>query len=187
MTRSTWSRWSPRRSSCVAPGSTATSDAARSTTSGPPRSTSAPTRSSTTASAARSPGDPFDFVMQTEGLDFKGALESLADRFGVTLADRGGGSGAAAARARRERLYALLTRAATFYARYLWDAREAAPARELPERAGLHRADAARVPGRVRADRLGSARARIPQGRLHRRGAARGRRSRSAGSSAPTS
>ena len=28
-------------------------------------------------------GDPFDFVMETEGLDFKGAIETLADRFGV--------------------------------------------------------------------------------------------------------
>ena len=30
-------------------------------------------------------GDPFSFVMETEGLDFKAALESLADRFGVKL------------------------------------------------------------------------------------------------------
>ena len=30
-------------------------------------------------------GDAFSFVMQTEGLDFKQAIESLADRFGVTL------------------------------------------------------------------------------------------------------
>ncbi|MGB0097284.1 MAG: CHC2 zinc finger domain-containing protein, partial [Solirubrobacteraceae bacterium] len=30
-------------------------------------------------------GDPFAFVMETEGLDFKQALESLADRFGVKL------------------------------------------------------------------------------------------------------
>ena len=37
-------------------------------------------------------GDPFDFVMQSEGLDFKQALESLADRFGVDAADRGGGA-----------------------------------------------------------------------------------------------
>ena len=75
-------------------------------------------------------GDPFDFVMQIEGLDFKGALESLADRFGVTLATEEEDPAAAAARARRERLYSLLTRAATFYARYLWAAQEAAPARD---------------------------------------------------------
>ena len=49
------------------------------------RSTCAPTRSTTTASAARSRATRSTFVMQTEGLDFKGALESLADRFGVKL------------------------------------------------------------------------------------------------------
>ncbi|MGO9900517.1 MAG: DNA primase [Solirubrobacteraceae bacterium] len=75
-------------------------------------------------------GDPFDFVMQTEGLDFKGALESLADRFGVTLQTEEEDPEAAAARARRERLYSLLARATTFYTRYLWDAREAQSARE---------------------------------------------------------
>jgi DNA primase len=75
-------------------------------------------------------GDPFDFVMQAEGLDFKGALESLADRFGVTLQTEEESPEAAALRERRERLYSLLTRATTYYARYLWEAREAAPARE---------------------------------------------------------
>src|SRR5438270_4843960 len=56
-------------------------------------------------------GDPFDFVMQTEGLDFKGALQALADRFGVPLQSEDEDPAAAAARARRERLYSLLTRA----------------------------------------------------------------------------
>jgi DNA primase len=74
-------------------------------------------------------GDPFDFVMQTEGLDFKDALEALADRFGVTLQTEEEDPAAAAARARRERLYKLLTRAATYYARYLWAAGEAGSAR----------------------------------------------------------
>ncbi|HET9103283.1 MAG TPA: DNA primase [Solirubrobacteraceae bacterium] len=75
-------------------------------------------------------GDPFDFVMQTEGLDFKAAMESLADRFGVALETEDEDPGAAARRQQRERLHALLGRAATFYARYLWEAREAEPARE---------------------------------------------------------
>ncbi|HET9720284.1 MAG TPA: DNA primase [Solirubrobacteraceae bacterium] len=75
-------------------------------------------------------GDPFDFVMHTEGLDFKGALESLADRFGVTLQTEEEDPAAAAARERRERLYSLLSRAATYYSRYLWEAREATAARE---------------------------------------------------------
>jgi DNA primase len=75
-------------------------------------------------------GDPFDFVMQTEGLDFKGALESLADRFGVKLETEEESPEAAATRARRERLYSLLSRVTTYYERYLWEAGEAAPARE---------------------------------------------------------
>ncbi len=75
-------------------------------------------------------GDPFDFVMHTEGLDFKGALEFLADRFGVRLQTVEEDPAAAAARQRRERLYSLLARAATYYSRYLWEAREAASARD---------------------------------------------------------
>jgi DNA primase len=75
-------------------------------------------------------GDPFDFVMQTEGLDFKGALESLADRFGVKLETEEESPEAAAARARRERLYALLARVTTYYERYLWESKEAVIARD---------------------------------------------------------
>jgi DNA primase len=75
-------------------------------------------------------GDPFTFVMETEGLDFKTALESLADRFGVALETEDEDPEAASRRQRRERLYSLLGRAAAYYARYLWESTEAAPARE---------------------------------------------------------
>jgi DNA primase len=85
-------------------------------------------------------GDPFDFVMQTEGLDFKGALESLADRFGVKLETEEESPEAAAQRARRERLYSLLARVSTYYERYLWEAGEAAPAREYLLARGLEQA-----------------------------------------------
>ena len=74
-------------------------------------------------------GDPFKFVMETEGLDFKGALESLANRFGVQLETEAEDPAAAARRQRRERCYALLGRTATYYSRYLWEAREAETAR----------------------------------------------------------
>jgi DNA primase len=74
-------------------------------------------------------GDPFDFVMQTEGLDFKRAMESLADRFGVPLETEDEDPGAAARRERRQRLHSLLDRTATYYSRYLWEAREADDAR----------------------------------------------------------
>ena len=74
-------------------------------------------------------GDPFDFVMETEGLDFTGALEALAGRFGVQLEAEGEDPAAAQRRQRRERLQSLLGRATGYYARYLWEAREADPAR----------------------------------------------------------
>jgi DNA primase len=75
-------------------------------------------------------GDAFDFVMQTEGLDFKGALESLADRFNVTLETIDEDPEAAARRERRERLYSLLTRTATFFERMFWESHEGQRARE---------------------------------------------------------
>jgi DNA primase len=74
-------------------------------------------------------GDVFRFVMETEGLDFPGALQALADRFGVELETEAEDPEAAARRQRRERLHTLLGRAATYYERFLWDAREAGPAR----------------------------------------------------------
>jgi DNA primase len=74
-------------------------------------------------------GDAFTFVMETEGVNFVGALETLADRFGVQLEAEDEDPAAAARRQRRERLYELLGRATTYYARYLWEAKEAAGAR----------------------------------------------------------
>ena len=82
-------------------------------------------------------GDVFRFVMETEGLDFTGALQALADRFGVELQTEREDPEAAQKRQRRERLHQLLGRAATYYARYLWDAREAEPAREYLQSRGL--------------------------------------------------
>ena len=75
-------------------------------------------------------GDAFKFVMETEGLDFASALESLAQRFGVEIEAEAEDPEAASRRQRRERLWSLLERAAVYYARYLWEAAEAAPARE---------------------------------------------------------
>ncbi len=82
-------------------------------------------------------GDPFDFVMETEGLDFKAALETLADRFGVKLETEDEDPAAASRRERRERLFSLLGRATTYYSRYLWEAREAEAARSYLLSRGL--------------------------------------------------
>jgi DNA primase len=82
-------------------------------------------------------GDVFRFVMETEGLDFSGALQALADRFGVELQTEQEDPRAASRRQRRERLQSLLGRASGFYARYLWEASEAQPAREYLRGRGL--------------------------------------------------
>ena len=82
-------------------------------------------------------GDPFDFVMQTEGLDFKGALESLADRFGIKLETEEESPEAAAKRAQRERLYGLLARVTTYYERYFWESTQAQEARDYMLGRGL--------------------------------------------------
>jgi DNA primase len=74
-------------------------------------------------------GDVFRFVQETEGLDFVGALESLAQRSGVQLTVEDEGPEAAERRKARERLFELLERAAAFYERYLWESSEAQPAR----------------------------------------------------------
>src|SRR3954452_20963457 len=74
-------------------------------------------------------GDAFRFVMETEGLDFVGALESLATRFGIELTIEDEDPAAAERRKARERLLELLERATAFYERYLWESSEAAPAR----------------------------------------------------------
>ena len=82
-------------------------------------------------------GDVFTFVMETEGLDFTGALQTLAARFGVELQTEQEDPQAAQRRQRRERLHSLLGRAATYYARYLWEAKEAQAAREYLQSRGL--------------------------------------------------
>src|SRR5581483_1466856 len=66
-------------------------------------------------------GDAITFVEKKENLDFGGAIEWLADRFGVRLEYEESSPEQERARRRRERLFQLLDRAAVFYERYLWD------------------------------------------------------------------
>src|SRR4051794_20367400 len=82
-------------------------------------------------------GDVFAFAMETEGLDFAGALEALADRYGVELEREAEDPRDAARRVRRERLLALLERTAAYYVRVLWESAEAAAAREYLASRGL--------------------------------------------------
>jgi DNA primase len=75
-------------------------------------------------------GDVFTFVQETEGMDFKGALEVLAERYGVELQREEEDPKEAEKRRRRERLLELLSRTASYYERFLWESEEAARARE---------------------------------------------------------
>ena len=75
-------------------------------------------------------GDVFKFVMETEGLDFGAALESLADRAGVELEHEAEDPQTTKRRDRESRLLALLERTAAYYVRVLWESKEAADARE---------------------------------------------------------
>jgi DNA primase len=58
-------------------------------------------------------GDIFNFIMKVEGLDFRGALELLAQKAGVDLSQYGSGDKKLAER--KKRLYELLNIAATYY------------------------------------------------------------------------
>jgi DNA primase len=82
-------------------------------------------------------GDAITFVEKTENLDFVGAVELLARRFGVELEYEEASPEQERKRQRDERLKALLERAAEFYARMLWDSDAGAPAREYLASRGL--------------------------------------------------
>ena len=82
-------------------------------------------------------GDHIQFVMDTEGLDFAAAVESLADRYGVRLEYEQSSPAEDRARAERGRLFRLLDDAAEFYSRYLWESAEAEPARAYLAERGI--------------------------------------------------
>ena len=83
-------------------------------------------------------GDVFTFLDEKEGLDFRDAVEQLADRYGIELEFESGGRDDQR-RKDRDRLLELLSKTSTFYARYLWDSAEAAGARAYLEQRGLGR------------------------------------------------
>jgi DNA primase len=82
-------------------------------------------------------GDAITFVEKTENMDFVGAIEVLARRFGVELEYEEASPEQEQKRRREERLRALLERAAEFYARVLWEAEAGHTAREYLASRGL--------------------------------------------------
>jgi DNA primase len=82
-------------------------------------------------------GDMIQFVRETQGVDFVGAVEWLAERFRIPLEYEESSPAEDARRQREKRLRALLEDATTFYERYLWESQAGAPAREYLVGRGL--------------------------------------------------
>jgi DNA primase len=82
-------------------------------------------------------GDLITFVEESEGLDFVGAIEWLADRYRIPLVYEETSPQAEAKRQRRERLLSLLEQAAAFYERNLWDSAPGEPVRAYLATRGL--------------------------------------------------
>jgi DNA primase len=82
-------------------------------------------------------GDVFTFVQETESVDFKEALELLADRCGIELEREQEDPKEVERRRRRERLLELLARTSAYYERCLWESKEAARARAYLAERGL--------------------------------------------------
>ena len=82
-------------------------------------------------------GDVISFVRETEGLDFVGAVEWLAERFRVPIEVEEASPRVEAERRRRERLYAVLEQTATYFERLLWEGDVGAPVREYLAGRGL--------------------------------------------------
>jgi DNA primase len=82
-------------------------------------------------------GDVIKFVEEKDGLGFAEAVELLADRYGVELEREQEDPRAEAQRQHRRRLQQLLERAASYYASFLWESKEAGKAREYLAGRGL--------------------------------------------------
>jgi DNA primase len=82
-------------------------------------------------------GDAVSFVEETEGVDFVGAIEWLAQRFNVPLEYEQASPEQDARRRRRDRLHAVLDAAASFYERYLWESQTGTDARAYLASRGL--------------------------------------------------
>src|SRR5689334_3774417 len=82
-------------------------------------------------------GDLITFVRETEGLDFAGSIEWLAERFRVPLEYEESSPAQDAARKRRERMFALLDQATSFYERLLWDTEAGSFVRDYLKGRGL--------------------------------------------------
>jgi DNA primase len=82
-------------------------------------------------------GDVVSFVQETEGLDFVGAIEALAERFRVTLEYEDASPEVEERRRERDRLQRLLEQTTTFFERRLWESSAGEPVRAYLAGRGL--------------------------------------------------
>src|SRR5438552_16351521 len=82
-------------------------------------------------------GDLITFVRETQGLDFAGAIEWLAERFRVPLEYEDVSPEQTAKRDRRARLHEVLDQAATYYERTLWETEAGSFGRDYLKGRGL--------------------------------------------------
>jgi DNA primase len=82
-------------------------------------------------------GDVISFVRETEGLDFVGAVEWLAERFHVPIEVEEASPRVEAERRRRERLHSVLEQTAAYFERLLWEGDAGASVREYLTGRGL--------------------------------------------------
>ena len=82
-------------------------------------------------------GDVISFVQESENLDFVGAVESLAERFRVTLEYEESSPRQDEARHRRERLYVVLEQTTAYFERLLWEGDGGASVRAYLAERGL--------------------------------------------------
>jgi DNA primase len=109
-------------------------------------------------------GDIFTFLMRRDGLDFREALERLAEKAGVELSERT----AREDRRRKRRLREALEAAIAFYREVLLQAHQAERARAYLEERGFSDGDARAVRHRLRAEQLGGAHEAAAREGLHR-------------------
>jgi DNA primase len=82
-------------------------------------------------------GDAIAFVEKLEQVDFVGAIEALAQRFGIEIEYEEISPEADRARKRKQQLTQLMERATSYYEKVLWDTEQGAFAREYLESRGL--------------------------------------------------
>jgi DNA primase len=83
-------------------------------------------------------GDAIAFVEKLEQVDFVGAIEALAQRFGVEIEYEEISPEADRARKRKQQLTQLMERATSFYEKMLWESEQGAFARDYLASRGFH-------------------------------------------------